>query len=451
MISSKLKKTDPIIFNLIKAEEKRQNTQISLIPSENFFSPSVREAVGSVFMHKYAEGNIGKRYYEGNKLVDQLETLAITRAKKLFKLPKDWDVNVQALAGSNANTAVYLAVLEPGDLMMGMYLPDGGHLSHGWSYDKAHKTSPTDRIYFGGDQKVNLSSKLYKVIQYKTDPKTGTFDYDEIEQIALKYKPKLIITGGTAYPRDIDYKRIKAIATKAGALYMADIAHEAGLIAAGALKSPVGIADIVTMTTHKTLRSGRGAMIFAHKDLIAKINRAVLPGLQGGPFNNNIAGICVGLGEALKPDFKKYARQVIKNAKVLSAELMKYGFELVSGGTDKHLILVDMTSKGIYGKYTAKALDPANLVLNMNTMPGETRTPSDPSAIRMGTPFVTTRGMREPEMKKIAKWINEVVEEIRPWADLKFDTFMLKVRKSKIIKKVAGDVEKLTKYFPLDI
>lgn len=450
MVSLRLKKNDPAVFELIKAEEKRQSNQLSLIPSENFFSPSVREAVGSVFMHKYAEGNIGKRYYEGNKNVDALETLAITRAKKLFKLPNDWDVNVQAISGSNANIVVCLAVLNPGDLMMGMFLPDGGHLSHGWSYDKAKTTSPTDRIYFGGDQKVNLSSRLYKVIQYKTDPKTGVFDYDEIEDIATKYKPKLIITGGTAYPRDIDYKRMKTIATKVGALYMADIAHEAGLIAAGAMKSPVGIADIVTMTTHKTLRSGRGAIILAHKDIIAKINRAVIPGLQGGPFNNNIAGICVGLGEALKPEFKKYARQIIKNAKVLAGELQKFGFEIVSGGTDKHLVLINMTNKGIFGKYTAKALDVAGIVTNMNTMPGETRTPSDPSAVRIGTPFVTTRGMREPEMKKIAKLFNTVVEEIRPWADLKFDTFMMKVRKSKVIKKVASDVEKLTKYFPLD-
>jgi len=451
MNSSYLKKTDKAVYDLIKAEEKRQTNQLELIPSENFFSRSVREAVGSVFMHKYAEGNIGKRYYEGNKVVDELETLAITRARKLFKLPKDWDVNIQALAGSNANTAVYLAVLKPGDLMMGMFLPDGGHLSHGWSYDKAKTTSPTDRIYFGGDQKVNLSSKLYKVIQYKTNPKTGLFDYDEIEEIATKYKPKLIITGGTAYPRDIDYIRMKEIAKKCGALYMADIAHEAGLIGSGVLKSPVGIADIVTMTTHKTLRAGRGAIILANKYLIQKINRAILPGLQGGPFNNNIAGICVGLGEALRPDFKRYSRQVIKNAKALAQELKKYGFTIVSDGTDKHLVLINMTSKGVYGKYTAKALDTAGIVLNMNTMPGETRTPADPSAIRLGTPFVTTRGMKEPEMRKIAKLMNAVVEEIRPWAGENFETFMRMVKRSKVIRQVEKDVEKLVRYFPLGL
>jgi len=451
MSLSNLKKTDKTVYDLVKAEEKRQSTHLSLIPSENFFSPSVREAVGSVFMHKYSEGNIGKRYYEGNEIVDRLETLTKDRVGRLFKLPSNWDSNVQALAGSNANTAVYLAVLKPGDLIMAMYLPDGGHLSHGWSYDKEKLTSPSDRIYLGGSQKVNLSSRLFKVVQYKTNPSTKIFDYDELEKIALKYKPQLIITGGTAYPRNIDYIRMKAIAKKVGALYMADIAHEAGLVAAGVLPSPVGIADVVTMTTHKTLRSGRGAIILSDKDTIAKINRAVLPGLQGGPFDNNIAGICVGLGEALKPNFKKYARQVIKNAQALAKELQKYGFTIVSGGTDKHLVLVDMTSKGIFGKYTAKALDVAEIVLNMNTMPGETRVPADPSAIRMGTPFVTTRGMKEPEMKKIAKLINDVVDEIRPWADLDFDLFMKKVKKSAVIKQVAKDVEKLTKYFPLDI
>jgi glycine hydroxymethyltransferase len=446
-----LKNSDMQVFDLIKKEEKRQNTQLSMIPSENFFSKAVREAVGSVFMHKYAEGNVGKRYYEGNQYVDELETLAINRAKKLFKLPKDWDVNVQALAGSNANTAVCLAILKKDDMIMSLFLPDGGHLSHGWSYDKEKKTSADDRIYLGGDQKVNLSSKLYKVVQYKTDPVTHLLDYDEIEKIAIKFKPKLLITGGTAYPREIDYKRMKKIADKVGALYMADIAHEAGLIGAGVMDSPIGIADVVTLTTHKTLRAGRGALILAHKDMIAKINRAVLPGLQGGPFNNNIAGICVGLGEALKPEFKKYAKQVIKNAKILASELQKYGFDIVSGGTDKHLVLINMTNKGIFGKYTAKALDVANIVVNMNTMPGETRVPSDPSAIRIGTPLLTTRGMMEPEMKKVAKFINEVVEEIRNWGDLNFEVFMKNVNTSKKIKSIAADVKKLTAKFPLDI
>jgi glycine hydroxymethyltransferase len=447
----KLKKTDSEVFKLIQAEEKRQQYKLSMIPSENFFSKSVREAIGSVFMHKYAEGNIGKRYYEGNEIVDELEKLAIKRVKKLFNVPQDWDANVQALAGSNANLAVYMAILKPGDKMMSMFLPDGGHLSHGWSYEPKHAEDPENPIYLGGSKKVNITSRMFKVVQYKTDPKTHVFNYDEIEKIAIEHKPQLIITGGTAYPREIDYKRMRQIADKAGAMYMADIAHEAGLIAAGVNKSPVGIADVVTFTTHKTLRSGRGAIILARRELIKEINRGVLPGLQGGPFNNNIAGICVGLGEALKPSFKKYAEQIIKNSHTLADELTNYGFNLLSGGTDKHLILIDMTNKGIFGKYTARALAIAGIVLNMNTMPGESRTPSDPSAIRMGTPWLTTRGMKEKEMKIVAKWINEVVEEVKVWANLDFDTFQHRVQTSKKIKQIAREIKQLCMKFPLDI
>ena len=446
-----LKKTDPVIFKLIKQEEKRQQEKLSMIPSENFFSPSVREAIGSVLMHKYSEGNIDARYYEGNENIDKIEKLAIERACKFFNVPKDWSANVQAIAGSNGNLAVYLAVLKPGDTMMGMYLPDGGHLSHGWSYDPKVKGDPKAPVYLGGERKVNITSRMFRTIQYKVDPKTKLLDYKSVEKIAMKYKPKLIITGGTAYPREIDYKKMKAIATKVGALYMADIAHEAGLIGAGAVSSPIGIADIVTMTTHKTLRSGRGAIIFAHKDIIKDINRAVLPGLQGGPFDNNIAGIAVGLGEALKPGFKKYAKQVVKNARTLATELTKYKFEIVSGGTDKHLVLINMTNKGIFGKFTARALNAAGIVLNMNTMPGETRSPADPSAIRMGTPWITTRGMKEKEMKMIAGFINETVEEIKPWAELDFENFQTKVKNSKKIKSIAKEVEKLCNKFPLDI
>jgi glycine hydroxymethyltransferase len=451
MLKKSLKLSDPEVAKLIKLETARQQNKLSMIPSENFFSPAVREAVGSVFMHKYSEGNVGKRYYEGNQIVDQLETLAQQRAAKLFNLPEDWGVNIQALAGSNANQAVLLALLQPGDLLMSMYLPDGGHLSHGWSYSPKIKTDPNDPEYVGGTNKVNLSSKLYKVIQYKTDLKTHLFDYDQIEEMAMKYHPQLLITGGTAYTRDLDYKRLKEIAEKAGALYMADIAHEAGLVAAGVVNSPVGIADVVTMTTHKTLRSGRGAIILAKKTLIDKINRGVLPGLQGGPFNNNIAGICVGLGEALRPEFKTYAAQVIKNAQKLASELKRYGFELLTGGTDKHLLLIDMTNKGIYGKYTARALDYAGIVLNMNTMPGELRSPADPSAIRLGTPLITTRGLKEKDMGMIAGWINLVVNEIKPWSNLNFDAFEAKVKKSTLIKTVAREVKKLCQAHPLAI
>lgn len=448
---SKLKTTDPEVYKILKNEENKQQFKLSMIPSENWFSKSVREAVGSVFMHKYAEGNIGARYYEGNYFVDELETLAIKRAKKLFKLPKDWDVNVQALSGSAANLSVYLALLTPGDTMMGMYLPDGGHLSHGWSYEPKETQNPNALEYMGGSRRVNISSQIFKTVQYKTNPKTQQFDYEEVEKIAIKHKPKLIITGGTAYPREIDYVRMKKIADRVGALYMADIAHEAGIIAAGVNKSPVGIADIVTMTTHKTLKSGRGAIILAHSDLIKKINRAVLPGLQGGPFNNNIAGICVGLGEALKPEFKKYAKQVVKNAQVLAQELKKYGFDVVSGGTDKHLVLVNMTNKGIFGKKTARALDYAGIIMNMNTMPQEVRPPADPSAIRMGTPWLTTRGMKEGEMKQIAKWINTVVDEIKQWSELDFASFEQHVGKSKVIKSIANEVKALCKQYLMEI
>ena len=450
MNTKKLSEQDHEVAGLIDKEANRQRTNLSLIPSENIFSPAVREAVGSIFMQKYSEGNVGARYYEGNEYVDALESLAMERAKKLFNLPADWSVNVQALAGSNANIAVYLGVLPPGSTILSMYLPDGGHLSHGWSYSPAKdKGETSSEVYLGGTKKVNISSRLYNIVQYKTDPKTHLFDYDQIQELANKYKPNLIITGGTAYPRDIDYKKMKAIADSVGALYMADIAHEAGLIAASVLNSPVGIADIVTMTTHKTLRSGRGAIILGRSDLIKKINKGVLPGLQGGPFNNNIAGICVGLGEALQDDFKLYAKAVIDNAKALAEALSSYGFDLLTGGTDKHLILIDMTNKGIFGKYTARALNFAGLVCNMNTMPGEKRSPADPSAIRLGTPSITTRGLGKAEMLLIAKWINNVVEEVKQWAGMDFEAFQEQVKSSPVIISTKKEVEELCLKFPV--
>jgi glycine hydroxymethyltransferase len=444
-----LKKTDPAVAKIIAQEETRQQDKLSMIPSENFFSASVREAVGSVFMHKYAEGNIGARYYEGNEHVDELESLAIARAKKVFKLPSDWTANVQALSGSNANLAVYVAVLNMGDTMLGMYLPDGGHLSHGWSYEPGVQQDVKKLVYLGGSRKVNISSKIFKTIQYKTNPRTQLFDYKEMEKIALQYKPKLIITGGTAYPREIDFKKVKKIADKVGALYLADIAHEAGLVAAGVISSPVGIADIVTMTTHKTLRAGRGAIILADKDLIAKINRAILPGLQGGPFNNNIAGIAVGLGEALTPAFKKYARNVIGNAQALASELQKFDFTLVSGGADKHLLLINLTNKPILGRKYARALAYAGIIANFNTMPQEKRSPADPSALRLGTPWITTRGMGKKEMKQIAKWMNQVMAICSPWAEDSFEDFEHAVKTSKDITRIAKDVKQLCKKFPL--
>jgi glycine hydroxymethyltransferase len=446
-----LKKSDPAVYKLIKQEEKRQQEQLSMIPSENWFSPAVREAVGSVFSHKYSEGNVGHRYYEGNANVDALETLAIERTKKAFKLPKDWDVNVQALSGSNANVAVYLALLQMGDTIMGMYLPDGGHLSHGWSYEPGKPADINEPVYEGGSKKVNITSRMFKTVQYKTSPKNQQLDYKEIEKIAVEHKPKLIIAGGTAYPRLLDHKKMAAIAKKVGAYYLADIAHEAGLIAAGVIPSPVGIADVVTLTTHKTLRSGRGAIIMAPQELIKKINKAVLPGLQGGPHNHNIAGIAVGLGEALKPSYKTYAKQIIANTQTLAKELQKYDFQLVSGGADKHLILIDLTNKPVLGRPFSRALAYANIIANFNTMPQETRSPADPSALRLGTPWLTTRGMKGKAMKQIAKWMNQVMEIVAQYKDLPFKDFDKKVKADKQIKKVAQVVTRLCKKFPLEM
>lgn len=457
MSQNHLKKSDPGIYKILKNEELKQQNKLSMIPSENFASLAVREAVGSVFMNKYSEGYPKARYYEGNYNIDELELLAINRAKKFFKLPKDWDVNVQALSGSPANLAVYIGLLKPGDKIMGMYLPDGGHLSHGWSYtpknsdEKGSGKSTDSMFYAGGKRKVNITSKFFEAVQYKTNPKTGLLDYDEIERIAKREKPKMIITGGTAYPREIDYKQMEKIAKSVGAYYLADIAHEAGLIGAGAMDSPVGVADVVTMTTHKTLRANRGAIILGKAELIKKINRAIFPGLQGGPHNHSIAGIAVALKEAMTPEFRKYANQVVKNAQTLAEELQKYDFEIVSGGTDKHLVLINLTNKGVFGKKYARALDYAGIIANMNTMPRETRPPADPSALRVGTPWITTRGMKEKEMEQIATWMNQVMEVIKDWQGMDFEEFNKKVANNKAIQKIAKEVEKLCKQFQLEI
>ncbi|MEI7579369.1 MAG: serine hydroxymethyltransferase [bacterium] len=446
-----LQKQDPEIYQILKLEENKQQDKLSMIPSENFASKAVREAVGSVFMNKYSEGYPHKRYYEGNYFIDELEELAIKRAKKLFKLPADWEVNVQALSGSPANLAVYLGLLKPGDKIMGMYLPDGGHLTHGWSYEPDTKAADNNFKYLGGKRKVNISSKIFNAIQYKTDPQTKQFNYAEVEKIALAEKPKLIITGGTAYPREIDYVRMKQIANKVGAYYLADIAHEAGLVAAGVNKSPVGIADVVTMTTHKTLRCNRGAIILARAELMKKINRAIFPGIQGGPHNHSIAGIAVGLKEAMQPDFKKYAKQVVLNAQTLAAALTKLDFNIVTGGTDKHLILIDLSNKGVFGKKYARALDYAGIIANMNTMPQEKRPPADPSALRLGTPWITTRGMKVKEMKAIAVWMNAVMEIVKSKQDMDFAQFEIFISQNKKIKAIAQEVKKLCTKFPLDI
>lgn len=445
-----LRQSDPAVYALVQKERHREQDKLSMIPSENFFSPAVREAVGSIFSHKYAEGNIGRRYYEGCEVIDDLETLTIDRARKAFRLPDDWSANVQALSGSNANLAVYLAVLQPGDTLLALYLPDGGHLSHGWSYEPGKAQRAADPVYLGGSRKVNITSKMYRSVQYKTDPKNQQINYTQLGKIAARYSPKLIITGGTAYPRLLDHAKIKRIARRVGALYLADIAHEAGLVAAGVVPSPVGVADVVTMTTHKTLRAGRGALILAHRDLIKKINRAVLPGLQGGPHNHNIAGICVGLGEALKPSFRRYAAQIITNAQALAGALTKQGFALVTGGTDKHLLLLNLTDEPVLGKKFARALDCAGIVANFNTMPQETRSPADPSALRLGTPWVTTRGMKVREMRMIAQWLREVMTVCSQWSDLDFPAFAVQAHESPDLRRIAREVKRLCNQYPLD-
>lgn len=374
------------VHNLILAEEQRQLSQINLIASENYTSQAVRNAVGSVLMHKYSEGNVGARFYEGNNYIDELEEYCLSLVAKVFELPNDWGANVQALSGSNANLAVYTALLSPGDTILSMSLSDGGHLSHGY--------------------KLNLSGKIYNTVHYGVEHDTELIDYTNLAQLAQKHRPKLIISGGTSYPRLIDHQRIADIAHQAGALYMADVAHEAGLIAGKSIPTPVGIADIVTMTTHKTLRAARGALILANKELIAKVNKAILPGLQGGPFNNNIAGIAVGLEEALAPQFSEYTKNVITNAQKFCTSMVTHGWRAISKGTDKHLFLIDITPTQQGGKLVSKVLSQAGIVLNMNTIPFDTRPPKDPGGIRIGTPMVTSLGIKPEHITLLAELID---------------------------------------------
>jgi len=396
---------DNQIFDLIKQEEQRQLEQIRLIPSENYVSAGVMRSVGSVLMNKYSEGQVGKRYYQGNANIDLIEALTKGRALLAFGLdPEEWGVNVQAVTGSVANLAVYSALIEPGDKIMGMFLYDGGHLSHGWQLPPSEKQPE--------GKKISFTSRVYQPVYYYVDPESRVFNYDEVEKRADEEKPALIVSGGTAYPREIDHARMRQIADRVGAYYMADIAHEAGLVLAGVNESPFPHAHVVTMTTRKTLRGPIGAMIFARHDLIEKINSAVFPGLQGGPQNHSIAGIGVALHEAMQPEFKEYARQVVKNAQLLASELIDYGFDVSSGGTDKHLVLIDLRNKNLTGSQAALALEKANIIVNKNTVPGDTAKPWNPSGIRLGTPAITSRGMKENEMKKIANWINRVLESI---------------------------------------
>ncbi|CAG7841097.1 serine hydroxymethyltransferase [Clostridium novyi B str. ATCC 27606] len=378
---------DKDIFEVMQLENKRQNNTIELIASENFASPAVMEAMGSQLTNKYAEGYPSKRYYGGCEEVDKVETIAIERLKRIFGAEH---ANVQPHSGSQANMAVYLSVLEPGDTIMGMNLSHGGHLTHG---------SP-----------VNFSGKLFKFVAYGVNKETELIDYHEIRELALKHKPKMIVAGASAYSRIIDFKKIKDICDEVGAYFMVDIAHIAGLIATGEHPSPVPYADFVTTTTHKTLRGPRGGAILCKEKYAKQVDKAIFPGIQGGPLMHIIAAKAVCFGEALKEDYKQYMSQVVKNAKVLADELNKYGFRLVSGGTDNHLLLIDLTNKNITGKDAEKILDSIGITVNKNTIPFETKSPFVTSGIRIGTPAVTTRGFKEEEMKEIAFLINYVIE-----------------------------------------
>ena len=405
-----LKQTDPEIHALCVGEEKRQAEKIRLIPSENYVSTAVLEASGTVLTNKYSEGYPGKRYYEGQQFVDPIETLAIERAKRLFGVDH---ANVQPYSGSPANLAVLLALCAPGETIMGMALPHGGHLTHGWN--------------------VSATGRLWKAVQYQVRKETGRLDMDDVRTLAREHRPKLIFCGGTAIPRTIDFPAFADIAREVGAALVADIAHIAGLVAGGAHPTPVGFASVISTTTHKTLRGPRGGMILCNAAHATAIDKAVFPGLQGGPHNHTTAAIAVALHEAAQPVFKDYAHQIVTNAKKLAEELLARGFDLVSGGTDNHLILVDLTNKGVTGKKAAKALDRAGLVLNYNTVPFDPRKPFDPSGIRLGTPAATSRVMREPEMSAIARWMDAIVAAPEDEA---------------LAARVAGEVRELCKAFP---
>jgi len=406
-----IKKQDPKIYSAIQGELKRQQEGMELIASENYVSQAVLEALGSVLTNKYSEGYPGKRYYGGQKYTDIVESLAIERVKKLFGADH---ANVQPLSGAPANMIAYMAVLKPGDKVLGMDLSHGGHLTHG--------------------HPVTLAAQIYKFVRYKTE-KDGKIDYKKLEQMALKEKPKMILAGFSAYSRQLDYKKFATIAKKVGAITMIDIAHIAGLIAGKAIPNPIPYFDIVTSTTHKTLRGPRGGMILCKSKYATAIDKAAFPGFQGGPHENNIAAKAIAFQEALKPSFKKYTLQILKNAKALEKEMRKHGYKIMFGGTDNHMILVDVfSSKGVTGKEAEKVLDEIGITLNKNMIPDDPRGPMDPSGVRIGVPAITTRGMKEKEVIKIAAWMNEAIEN--------------KNNKAKI-KKIHQEVKALCKKFPI--
>jgi glycine hydroxymethyltransferase len=408
----RLEDSDPALASLIEQEEHRQAETLTLIPSENHASTAVLEASGSVLTNKYSEGYPGRRYYEGQQVIDQVEELAIARAVELFGVEH---ANVQPYSGSPANLAVYLALAAPGDTVMGMALPMGGHLTHGWP--------------------VSATGKWFRSVQYSVRRDTGTVDLDEVRELALRERPKLLFCGGTAIPREIDFAGFASIAREAGATLVADVAHIAGLIAGGAHPSPVGHAEVISTTTHKTLRGPRGAMIMSTAEHGPEVDRAVFPGLQGGPHNHTTAGIAVALHEAMQPDFADYAREVVANARELASALAERGYDLVSGGTDNHLILIDLTNKDVPGKVAARALDSAGITTNYNTVPFDPRKPFDPSGIRLGTPAVTTRGLMPVHMGQLAEWIDEGVEAAKRGDDGE-------------LRRIRGDVRELALAFP---
>ncbi|HTQ44969.1 MAG TPA: serine hydroxymethyltransferase [Polyangiaceae bacterium] len=405
-----LAESDPEVARLVAEENRLEHDKIRLIASENYASRAVMEATGSVLTNKYSEGYAHKRYYEGQQVVDQVEELAIARLKALFGADH---VNVQPYSGSPANLAVYFAFCAPGDTVMGLALPAGGHLTHGHT--------------------VSITGKYFKSVQYGVKKDDHRIDMDQVRQLAREHKPKLLWCGTTAYPRILDFAAFRAIADEVGALLVADIAHISGLVCAGVHPSPVGVADVVTSTTHKTFRGPRGGMIFCKKEHAAAIDRAVFPGLQGGPHNHVTAGIAVAAREAARPEFKTYAQSIVDNARALGAALAERGFGVVTGGTDNHLLLVDVTSKGVTGKQLAQALDRAGIVLNYNAVPFDPRKPFDPSGVRIGTPAVTSRGMGKDVMLRIADWIDGVTKAPGDEA---------------LLAKVAGEVKDLCAKYP---
>ncbi|SHE73925.1 serine hydroxymethyltransferase [Streptoalloteichus hindustanus] len=408
-----LASADPELGRLVEAEAERQHQKIRLIPSENYVSAAVLEATGTVLTNKYSEGYPGRRYYEGQQVIDPVERLAVRRAKELFGVDH---ANVQPYSGSPANLAVYLAFCQPGDTVMGMALPMGGHLTHGWS--------------------VSATGRWFRSVQYGVRQDTGRVDMDEVRDLALAERPKVIFCGGTAIPRTIDFPAYAEIAREVGAVLVADIAHIAGLIAGGAHPSPVGHAQVISTTTHKTLRGPRGAMLMSDAEHASALDKAVFPGLQGGPHNHTTAAIAVALREAATEEFRAYAHAVVANARALAEALVERGYDLVSGGTDNHLILVDLTNRGIGGKPAARALDRAGIELNYNTVPFDTRKPFDPSGIRLGTPAITTRGLGVEQMPRLAGWIDEAIRA----ADRGEDA---------VLDRIAGEVRELLAGYPM--